>query len=186
MVYKFRIISDEVENFRREIEIDADATFLALRNAICESVGYDKNILSSFFICDDGWEKDVEITLEDMGSDSSEDVYLMEDSVLADFIEDEGQKMLFVYDYLNDRCFFMELKETEPGKTLLDPLCTVSRGKAPSQVMAVEEFEEKTAKPAASTTATSASQDIDEEFYGSNEYNPDEFDAEGFDEMTFE
>lgn len=185
MVYKFRIISDEVENFRREIEIDADATFLTLRNAICESVGYDKNILSSFFICDEGWEKDVEITLEDMGSDSSEDVYLMEDSVIADFIEDEGQRMLFVFDYLTDRCFFMELKETEPGRSLLDPLCTVARGKAPVQVMEPEEYEEKVTKQAANAT-TSASQDIDEEFYGSNEYNPDEFDADGFDEMTFE
>ena len=50
MVYKFRIVSDEVDNFRREIEIDADSTFLALRNAICDSVGYDKNQMSSFFI----------------------------------------------------------------------------------------------------------------------------------------
>ncbi len=33
-----------------------------------------------------------EICLEDMGSDSSEDVYLMEDTPLSDFIEDDGQK----------------------------------------------------------------------------------------------
>ena len=183
MVYKFRIISDEVENFRREIEIDADSTFLALRNAICESVGYDKNVLSSFFICDDNWEKDVEITLEDMGSDSSEDVYLMEDSVIADFVEDEGQRLLFVFDYITDRCFYMELKETEPGKSLLDPLCTVARGKAPAQIMDIEELEEKPKKPAVGATPAA---DMDEEFYGSNEYNPDEFDAEGFDEMTVE
>ena len=183
MFYKFRIISDEVENFRREIEIDADSTFLALRNAICESVGYDKNVLSSFFICDDNWEKDVEITLEDMGSDSSEDVYLMEDSVIADFVEDEGQRLLFVFDYITDRCFNMELKETEPGKSLLDPLCTVARGKAPAQIMDIEELEEKPKKPAVGATPAA---DMDEEFYGSNEYNPDEFDAEGFDEMTFE
>ena len=50
MVYNFRIVSDEVDNFKREIKIDADATFLDLKNAICESVDYDKNQLSSFFI----------------------------------------------------------------------------------------------------------------------------------------
>lgn len=180
MVYKFRIVSDEVDNFRREIEIDADSSFLALRNAICDSVGFDKNQMSSFFICDEGWEKDVEITLEDMGSDSSEDVYLMEDSIISDFVEDEGQRLLFVFDYMTDRCFFMELKETEPGKTLLDPLCTVARGKAPAQNMELDVFEEKTAKTNVTPT------EIDEEFYGSNEYNPDEFDPEGFDEMTFD
>lgn len=180
MVYKFRIVSDEVDNFRREIEIDADSTFLSLRNAICDAVGYDKNQMSSFFICDDNWEKDVEITLEDMGSDSSEDVYLMEDSIISDFVEDEGQRLLFVFDYLTDRCFFMELKETEPGKNMLDPLCTEARGKAPVQLMDITEFEEKNVKADTATT------DMDADFYGSTDYTPDEFDTEGFDEMTFE
>ncbi len=39
MVFKFRIVSDEVDNFKREIDIDADASFLTFRNAIGESVG---------------------------------------------------------------------------------------------------------------------------------------------------
>ena len=43
MIYKFRLVSDEADNFKREISIDADATFLDLRNAICDSVGYDMN-----------------------------------------------------------------------------------------------------------------------------------------------
>ena len=43
MIFNFRIVSDEVDNFKREIKIDADATFLDLKNAICNSVGYDKN-----------------------------------------------------------------------------------------------------------------------------------------------
>ena len=30
MIYKFRIVSDEVDNFKREIAIDADDTFFAL------------------------------------------------------------------------------------------------------------------------------------------------------------
>ena len=28
MIFNFRLVSDEVDNFRREISIDADATFL--------------------------------------------------------------------------------------------------------------------------------------------------------------
>lgn len=186
MVYKFRIVSDEVEKFRREIEIDADSTFLALRNAICDSVGYDKNLPSSFFICDDGWEKDVEICLEDTGSDSSEDVYLMDDSLLSDFIEDEGQRMLYVFDYAADRCFYIELKDTEPGQSLLDPLCTFSRGKAPDQELRVEEPAPKPVKTANNANVAADDADIDEEFYGSSEFNDDEFDTEGFDEMNFD
>ena len=116
MIFNFRIVSDEVDNFKREIQIDAEATFLDLKNAICESVDYDKNQMSSFFICDDRWEKEREITLEDMGSDSSEDVYLMEDSVLSDFIEDEGQRLMFTFDYLTDRSFYIEMKKMITGR----------------------------------------------------------------------
>ena len=38
MVYKFRLLSDEVDNFRRDIEIDADATFHDLHKADRKSV----------------------------------------------------------------------------------------------------------------------------------------------------
>lgn len=33
---------------------------------------------------------------------------------------------------------------------------------------------------------TAASTDLDDDFYGSTEFNEDEFDAAGFDEMTFD
>ncbi len=181
MVYKFRIVSDEVDNFKREIDIDADDTFLSLRNAICDSVGYDKNQMSSFFLCDNSWEKEKEITLEDMGSDSSVDAYLMEDTVISDFVEDEGQRLIFTFDYLTDRSFFIEMKKSMPGRSLHDPVCSVSMGQAPAQFVDLAEFESKIDAKAAAGLA-----DIDEDFYGSESFNDDEFDAEGFDEMTFD
>ena len=182
MIFNFRLVSDEVENFKREIKIDADSTFLDLKNAICDSVGYDKNQLCSFFLCDNHWEKETEITLEDMGTSSDEDVCLMEDTILSDYIEDEGQRLIFMFDYMTERSFFLEMKEMITHKKLKDPLCTLSLGKAPVQLMDISEFEAKVdAKLAAASV-----DDIDEEFYGSDEFNEDEFDAEGFDEMTFD
>ena len=56
MVYKFKLVSDEVSNFSREIEIDSNSTFLQLRNAILDSVGYSKDDIDSFFLCDDEWQ----------------------------------------------------------------------------------------------------------------------------------
>ena len=184
MIFNFRIVSDEVDNFKREIKIDADATFLDLKNAICESVDYDKNQMSSFFICDDSWEKEKEITLEDMGSDSDQDVYLMDNTVLSDLIDDEGQHLMFTFDYMTDRSFFMEMKELIPGKNLMDPICSLSLGIAPAQNVDLEEFEAKTDAKAAAA-ATAAAEDMDEEFFGSDSFNEDEFDVAGFDEMTF-
>lgn len=182
MIFNFRIVSEEVDNFKREIQIDADATFLDLRNAICDSVGYDKALLSSFFLCDRGWERNQEISLEDMGSDSSEDVYLMEDTPLSDFIEDEGQRLVWVFDYFTDRSFFIEMNKSVPGKHLHDPLCTISMGEPPALFVDLDEFDAKMDKAAAQAAST----DLDDDFYGSDDYNEDEFDAAGFDEMTFE
>lgn len=181
MIYNFRVVSDEVDNFRRDIKIDADATFLELRNAIYDSVGYDKNQMCSFFICDQDWEKEREITLEDMGLDASEDTYLMDDTILSDEIEDEGQRLMLTYDYLNDRSFFMEMKKSETGKSLFEPLVSSSMGTAPRQ-----ESELEVPEATKATKANKAVEDFDEEFYGSDSYSDDEFQAGGFDEMTLE
>lgn len=141
MIFNFRLVSDEVDNFKREIEIDADDTFLDLRNAICDAVQYDRSEMCSFFLCDDSWEKEKEITLEDMGTDSDEDTYLMDECILSDYLDDEGQKLMFVFDYMTDRAFFLQLKKIITGKSLKDPVCTLSMGKAPDQHIDMKRFE---------------------------------------------
>ncbi|MDP4278881.1 MAG: hypothetical protein Q8914_14745, partial [Bacteroidota bacterium] len=108
MVYKFRILSDEVDNFVREIAIDSEASFLDLHDAILESVGYTADQMSSFFLCNDEWEKETEVTLIEMDSSPEVDNWIMESTKLSDLIEDEGQKLLFVFDYLTERSFFIE------------------------------------------------------------------------------
>ena len=158
MIYKFRIVSDEVDNFKREICIDSDASFLELHDAILDSVGFSKDQMTSFFICDDDWEKKTEITLMDMGKDSDEDTWIMASTKLSDLIEDEGQRLVFVFDYMTDRMFFMELKEIEPGKDLETPVCTRKEGNPPQQTMDFEELEKK--------NAANNSSDFDETFYG--------------------
>ena len=185
MIFTFRIVSDEVENFKREIKIDADNTFLDLRNAICDSVGYDKNSMSYFFLCEDGWEKGKEITLEDMGSDSSEEVYIMDECPLSDFIEDEGQRLIFVFDYMTDRAFFMEMKKSEPGKHLSEAYCSISMGKAPAQFVDLDEFDAKSDAKAAKA-AQIAEDDMDADFYGSECLNEEEFSLDNFDEMILD
>lgn len=179
MIYNFRVVSDEVDNFRRDIQIDADASFLDFRNAIYDSVGYDKNQMCSFFLCDDEWNKEREITLEDMGFDASDDAYLMEDTILSDEIEDEGQRLMLTFDYLNDRSFFIEMKKSEPGKSLIEPLVASSMGQAPEQESELE-------VPDVVKNAAKSLEDFDDEFYGTESYNDDEFEAGGFSDMTLE
>lgn len=178
MVYRFKLVSDEVSNFSREIEIDSESTFLQLRNVILDSVGYSKDELDSFFLCDDDWQKEEEITLEDMGSASDQDVWLMESTPLNEMIEDEGQKLIFVFDYMTERAFFMEMKEAIPGRSLPEPICTLKKGKAPQQFVDLEEIEKK--------IDAKVEKDLDlgiDEFYGDSQFNEDEL-GQGFDDLA--
>ena len=56
MIYRFTLISDEVDDFIREIKIDSEATFFDLHEAILKAAGYKDDQMTSFFICDDDWE----------------------------------------------------------------------------------------------------------------------------------
>lgn len=173
MVFRFLILSDEVDDFKREIKIDSEATFLDLYNAIMDSVGYEKDQMCSFFICDDDWSKNTEITLVEMDTTSEVDSYIMEDTRLEELLEDEHQKLLFVFDYMTERAFFMELREIIPGKDLDKPVCSKSAGLPPAQTVSFEEMESK-----------AGSTEIGEDFYGDSEYDIDELDKEGFDGLT--
>ncbi|MDD2799014.1 MAG: hypothetical protein PHV20_10510 [Bacteroidales bacterium] len=170
MIFKFLIISDEVDNFVREISIDSEATFLDLNNAILESVGYTKEEMTSFFLCDDDWEKNTEITLIEMDNDPQFDNWVMKDTKLGDLLEDERQKLLFIFDYIIERAFFMELREIIPGKNLKTAICSKSEGIPPKQTESFEVFEKE--KPR---------MDMGENFYGDEEFAIDELDQEGFD-----
>lgn len=176
MIYKFRLLSDEVEDFRRDIEIDSDATFHDLHKAIIAATGYSDDQMTSFFICDDRWEKETEITLEDMGSRSDEDNYIMRETVIVDMIEEEKQRLLYVFDPLADRVFFMELSKIKYGENLDEAKCTKSLGEAPVQLLDFDEIMKKS-----NAAATTDIDDLDDDFYGSDGYNDDEIDIDGFD-----
>lgn len=170
MVYKFRIISDEVDDFLREIKIDSEASFFDFHEAILKSTGYKDDQMTSFFICDDDWEKGIEVTLEDMGNSSSEeDSFVMKDTPLSELVEDEKQKLIYVFDQLAERVFFIELSEIITGKDLEHAICSRKEGNPPQQTI---DFEEQ--------MANNTSLDLGEDFYGDQEYNIDELDDEGY------
>lgn len=174
MLYKFLILSDEVDNFVREITIDSSATFLALHEAILDAVHFEKDQITSFFLCNDEWEKQQEITLIEMETDSEYDNLVMENTVLEDLITEEKQKLIYVFDMLSDRCFYMTLKEMIPRQYSDKATCTLSEGEAPTQVATVQ-----LDNPTTTTT------EMDEQFYGDEDFDIDELDEEGFGDVDF-
>lgn len=169
MIYRFIVGSEEAENFKLEIAIDSEDTFLRLRNVILDAAGYNKEQIDSFYICDEDWQKEREVTYIDMDTDSDEDAWIMEDTHLSELLDEEGQKIKFVFDYMTERYFYMRLKEIEPGKSLRDPLCERKVGKAPIEMVDMDIFNEKIAK-----IDTPSIEELDEEFYGDESFNDDE------------
>lgn len=176
MLYRIKFICDEVDGFLREIKIDSDKTFLDLNKVVLQSCGYPDDQMTSFYVCDDQWERQQQITREDVADNTSEDedLYVMADTKLGEFIEDEGQKFQFVFDPFNDRVFYLNVKELIPGEHLDEAVVTRSQGEAPKQV------EDMDLGIGSISTGSIFSEEESGEFYGDNDFESDEFDADGF------
>ena len=62
-IYRFRVTYEDHEDVYRDIEIKSIQTFEDLHHAIQEAIGFDKSKPASFYMSDDYWRKDQEITL---------------------------------------------------------------------------------------------------------------------------
>ena len=175
MVYKFRVLSDEVEGFRREIEIDADATFIDLNKILLKCCKYKSELMTSFFVCNDEWEKTLEITAVDMNDDpKAEPLPLMEKTHIIDVISPEAAankaKLLFLFDTMCDRTLFMQVREVIDHKHLLEPVVTLSEGNAPKQEGDIDAL-------------FNGLSDETSDMYGDDDFDPSELDEEGFQDL---
>ena len=179
------MVSDEEPDFMREISISSEANFQELHDAILDSVNYDGGAITSFFICNEDWEKEQEITLIEMDTDSDVDSYVMSETTISDLVTDEHQKLLYVFDFLTDRAFFIELKEMLPGQDIDAAECTASLGDAPMQYKLEDDIED-IFEPKAKGKKAAVSEFDDESFYGDEGFNEDEFDDESFSDLSFD
>ena len=173
MIYHFVVLSDEVDNFRREIDIDAEATFQELNDLLLKTCAYKKDLMTSFFVCDEFWEKKKEITAVDMHDDpEKEPAPLMEHTHLSDIISEKDAKnklnLLFEFDIMCERYIYMQLKEVRDHEHLLQPVITLEKGKAPKQEGDIDAM----------------FKDLDtSDMYGDDSFNDDELDLDGYQDL---
>lgn len=133
MIYHFRIVSAEVDNFFFNIAIRSTQTFYDLHSCIQDTVNYDSSQLASFFLTNDSWEKQKQITLLDMAVDEDRPL-VMDRTILGDYIKEEKQRLLYIFDFFSERGFFMVLEKITEDENGHFPRCTESRGEAPEQI----------------------------------------------------
>jgi len=135
MVYRFRIISGESREFAREMLISDEQSFLDFHKCLQKDLGYDPDQLSSFFITNASWEKELQITLIDMMDEGDASCTTMDQSILGNHLSETGQRMLYVFDFFSERSFFIELIElidAKESKAL--PKIVFSSGNPPQQI----------------------------------------------------
>lgn len=180
MVYKFIALSDEDDSFVREFEFLDSHTLFDFHTLLQEELEFDKSQMASFYLATDNWEKEEEFTLFDMGTGSS----TMEDAVLEEIIYKKNQKLLYIFDFFNERALFIEYtgesKEVE-GREY--PVCTNSKGVPPKQII----FGTSTSRKSFSSLVIDEEEEEEEEagidvdglMYNSDEEGLDDFDNLG-------
>lgn len=104
--YRFRINSDENEDFLRVVDVLASQTFEEFHNALVQTCKFKEMELASFYLCDNEWHKRIEITLMDMEDDEEEEqenkkkALIMKDIKMRQIINDPHQKILYVFDFM--------------------------------------------------------------------------------------
>lgn len=179
MTLKLTLFSQEKEDFVLEILIDSDAKFSELHQLILRDCNYGEHIKQCFLICDDEWRVKQRICLhdsEDVGYD--EDINLMSRTRIGDFLEEEGQRLAYVFDPEGKRFFLMELTENVFGRTEKKALVNRRHGLPPHQ-SALSSFQESPS-PSVESEEESDEEAIDEDFYGDEGYESEELDLEGY------
>jgi len=171
-------MNEEIDSFKRVFEADADATFLDLHKAILESVGYPDDQMTSFFLCNEEWNRQQEVTLVEMPDTDEYDNMTMEETRLSDLLTEVKQRLIFVFDPMMDRYFFGSVSAIKPG-SMEGVSCVESKGKAPKQL--------KEDDPLNVSTTSTTDLDMDnEEFFGGSQYNEEDIDSDSFQNLSFE
>lgn len=144
MIYHFKMSSQESQNFQMEIKLDGKQSFFDFHSIIQKSLGYESHQLASFFISGKKWMKLKEISMLDLGINGAA-FYIMQKTKLADLINSTNHKLIYTFDFLNDRSFFIELTGIIMEKNLNEPLVTLKQGDTPVQVLGEEVADQETA-----------------------------------------
>ena len=182
MLYTITAVSPEVEDFAIELQIESDATFADLHRLIRQSCGWEEAREAyppaTFYICDDSWHRRKAIREKSYEDDTMDEVEL------GDHLEDEGQRLQYLFDPDEARLLLLEVSHISFGKHIDAPRCRRSHGTAPQLITEQEAASEvkSTADLLAELNAAALADDdiepTDDDLFDLEELDPEGFDFE--------
>ncbi len=132
MIYRLRIIldNDTKEDILRDVEIDKNSNLTDLHELILLSFNFSADQMASFYTVDEDWNQINEISL--MNFDESTDS--MDSVVIANILNNQNTKLLYIYDFMNMWTFYVELiEEAKEINNIIYPRIILSIGDVPKK-----------------------------------------------------
>lgn len=118
-ILKFRIYLEEDDSVYRDVAVRHTQHFLQLHKIILKAYEFDDKHQATFYRSNDHWLRGKEITFKKYNNKSYKvEPLLMESTVIGSEVKDPNQKFIYVYDFLKNWSFLVELinitKEENP------------------------------------------------------------------------
>jgi Fe-S-cluster formation regulator IscX/YfhJ len=134
-ILKFRVYFEEDDSVYRDVAVRHTQHFLQLHQVILKAYEFDNKHQATFYRSNDHWQRGREISLDKYDKPYKVDPLLMETTTVGSEIRDPNQKFIYVYDFVKNWSFLVELISVskEEGAKLDYPAVVKSEGIAPSQ-----------------------------------------------------
>jgi hypothetical protein len=134
-ILKFRVYFEEDDSIYRDVAVRHTQTFLQLHQIILKAYEFDSKHQATFYRSNDNWQRGREISLDKYDKPYKAPPLLMADTNIGSEIFDPNQKFIYVYDFVKNWSFLVELINVskEEGGKLEYPAVIKSEGIPPSQ-----------------------------------------------------
>lgn len=134
-VLKFRIYFEEDDSVYRDVAVKHTQSFQDLHQIILKAYEFDSKHQATFYRSNDLWQRGKEITLQKYDRPYKVEPLLMDATPIGSEIRDPNQKFVYVYDFVKNWTFLVELINVskEENNKLTYPAVVRTEGIAPSQ-----------------------------------------------------
>ena len=133
IIFKYRMLSDESDNFVRDFEVYPDMTLREFSDFLLGALHYDECMVS-IFKSDAEWRPVEEFSEIDMGDDMPGVPRCMDNVRLMDVSNDFHDRLIYTFDMLNNRSFYLELLDMQrPQADLTYPRVAFEHAPVPDQ-----------------------------------------------------
>lgn len=132
MLYRFRAIDPDREDFMREYEISPGMTFYDFHTFLVRDLSLPADAFCSFFMAGEQWEKGLELTIFDMDNETELAAIPMSSVSIGEIAREVGARFIYTYDLFHGQSLYFQLQAIDgAGLAPASPVCVHASGSNP-------------------------------------------------------